>query len=128
MHLSEYFEHAKGKGVLATADASGRVNGAVYAKPHFLDEETVAFIMAERLTRENLTTNPHAAYVFLEDGERYVGRRLHLTRIREEQDAALIEKMRRSRHGTPHESGKQEQRYLVTFRIDKVLPLVGSGE
>jgi hypothetical protein len=128
MRLSDYFEHAKGKGVLATADASGRVNGAVYAKPHFLDEETVAFIMAERLSRENLTANPHAAYIFLEDGDTYVGRRLHLTKIREEQDAALIEKMRRSRHGTSHESGKQGRRYLVTFRIDRVLPLVGSGE
>lgn len=30
MKLSEYFENAKGVGVLATADAGGKVNTAVY--------------------------------------------------------------------------------------------------
>ena len=39
MKLSEYFEHVRGIGVLATADAQGKVNVAVYARPHFLDED-----------------------------------------------------------------------------------------
>ena len=38
MELSRYFEQAKGIGVLATADAQGKVNSAIYARPHFLDE------------------------------------------------------------------------------------------
>jgi len=32
MKLSEYFEQAKGIGVLATADAHGKVNVAIYAR------------------------------------------------------------------------------------------------
>ena len=44
MKLSEYFERAKGKGVIATADAKGKVGMAVYARPHFINEKTVAFI------------------------------------------------------------------------------------
>ena len=48
MKLNEYFEKKKGRGVIATADSEGRVGVAVYARPHFIDEKTVAFIMADR--------------------------------------------------------------------------------
>ena len=34
MDLKAYFDQAKGHGVLATADASGRVNQAIFARPH----------------------------------------------------------------------------------------------
>ncbi|MCK7506985.1 MAG: pyridoxamine 5'-phosphate oxidase family protein [Desulfobacterales bacterium] len=64
MTLKEYFDNAKGYGVLATADAAGKVNTAVYARPHVMDEKTVAFIMAERLTHENLKSNPWAVLSF----------------------------------------------------------------
>ena len=36
--LSEYFEKTKGTGILATADAEGHVNVAVYARPHVPDD------------------------------------------------------------------------------------------
>ena len=52
MDLAEYFESTKGFGVLATANAEGEVDVAVYARPHVLDEETVAFIMADRMSHE----------------------------------------------------------------------------
>ena len=32
MNLSDYFDNTKGYGVLATADSSGKVNAAVYAR------------------------------------------------------------------------------------------------
>ena len=50
MNLADYFENAKGVGVLATADAEGRVNVAVYARPHFLDpaDENSAYADYER--------------------------------------------------------------------------------
>ena len=47
MNLSDYFDNTKGYGVLATADSTGKVNAAVYARPHFFDENTIAFIMRE---------------------------------------------------------------------------------
>ena len=47
MDLSEYFDQTKGHGVLATADVEGKVNVAVYARPYFMDGNTVLFIMAE---------------------------------------------------------------------------------
>ncbi len=72
MKLSEYFMNKKGVGVLATSDNSGRINAAIYGRPHFVDEETIAFIASERLTHANLQSNPHAVYLFKED-EGYVG-------------------------------------------------------
>jgi hypothetical protein len=65
MDLAEYFENQKGSGVLATADDQGRVDAAVYARPHVIDSETIAFIMPDRLTHHNLQSNNHAAYLFI---------------------------------------------------------------
>ena len=126
MTLCEYFESAKGIGMLATANASGEVDVAIYARPHFLDEQTVAFIMADRLSHKNLQTNLHAAYLFVEHGEGYKGRRLHLTKIDEETDPQKIQAMRR--RPLPTECGvESESRFLVHFRIDRVRPLVGDS-
>jgi hypothetical protein len=63
MELNEYFDSAKGRGILATADKSGKVNLALYVKPYFIDGNTVTFIMAERLTHENLKFNSWACYL-----------------------------------------------------------------
>jgi hypothetical protein len=128
MKLSEYFESTKGKGVLATADSSGYVNAAVYAAPHFMNEDTVSFIMAEKLSHDNLKSNPHATYLYVEDGGKYVGKRLYITKIREEMNTELIDTIRRKKHYITHDEYYKENKYLVTFRIDRVLPLIGSGE
>lgn len=126
MLLSEYFEKAQGRGVMATADSAGRPTAAVYARPHFFGEDSVAFIMADRLMHYNLQSNPHAVYLFMESGEAYAGRRLYLTKTREEVNSPLIEELRRR---CPAEGGKPEStRYLVHFSVDRVLPLVGDGE
>lgn len=127
MKLSEYFDHVKGKGVLATADAKGKVNAALFARPHFLSEKRVVFIMTDRLTRKNLTTNPRAAYLFMESGEGYRGKRLYLKKTGEEKDSGLIQDLRRRKEY--REGGKMDSgpRFLVSFQIEKVLPLVGEG-
>ncbi|MCX5812967.1 MAG: pyridoxamine 5'-phosphate oxidase family protein [Proteobacteria bacterium] len=128
MDLSEYFENVTGYGVLATADSEGKVNVAIYSRPHFIDEETIAYIMTERLTHENLRSNPHAAYIFIEAGEKFVGKRLYLSRIKEETDPEAIAKIRWRKSYTVPEDQQKEKRYLVYFRIDKVLPLIGEQE
>ena len=129
MKLSEYFENAKGLGVFSTADASGKVDSAVYARPHFLNEQEVAFIMADRLNHANLQFNPHATYLFKEDGPGYTGKRLYLTKIREEKDSPMIEQIsRRQLSGNSRESTRAMTKFLVFFRIEEVLPLIGDKE
>ena len=124
MTLGSYFSEAKGTGILATADSSGQVDAAIYARPHFIDEQTVAFIMADRLSHRNLQSNPRATYLFIEQGEGYRGKRLHLTLVREETDPQAIQALRR--RPLPAECGvEHESRFLVHFRVDRVRPLVG---
>ena len=124
--LKNYFENTTAHGVLATADAKGMVNQAVFARPHCMDDGTVSFIMPNRLTHKNLQENPHAAYLFMEKGPGYKGKRLYLTKVREEQDTELLYSLRRRTY--PAEKEKQEgPRFLVFFRVDQVLPLIGPG-
>lgn len=127
MKLSEYFENKKGVGVLSTADSSGKVNAAIYSRPHFMDDETVAFIAADRLTHANLQTAPHAVFLFKEE-EGYEGRRLYLTKTREEKDSPLIDEIRRKKYKAKEGKSGNESRFLIFFKIDKVLPLIGDGE
>ena len=126
MELKEYFEGTKGTGILATADKDGKVDMAVYGKPHFQEDGSVAFIMADRLTHHNLKNNDSAAYLFMEEDQGYKGKRLFLTKTGEEQDSELLYTLRNRKHASDKEEGKP--RFLVFFKIDKVLPLIGSGK
>jgi hypothetical protein len=124
--LKAYFEATGGRGVLATADGSGRVNVAVFARPHVMDDGTVAFIMPQRLTHSNLSANPQAAYLFFESGHGYQGKRLILRKLREEEDTELLYALRRKTY--PEEQDKREgPRFLVFFTVEKILPLIGPG-
>ncbi|UCG12852.1 MAG: pyridoxamine 5'-phosphate oxidase family protein [Deltaproteobacteria bacterium] len=123
MELRDYFASVKGRGVLATADGNGRVDAAVYAAPHFMDDETIAFIMRDRLTHHNLQSNPYATYLFMEAGGKFAGKRLFLTKTREEQDTELLYSLRRKEY--PDDD--REKKFLVFFQVDKILPLIGPG-
>jgi hypothetical protein len=126
MDLHTYFDNTKGHGVLATSDDQGRVNMAIFSRPHVFDDQTIAFIMPHRLTHSNLQSKPHAAYLFMEDGPGYKGKRLYLTKIREEQDTELLRSLRRRTY--PPGQEKPGPRFLVFFQVDKILPLIGAGE
>ena len=107
MELKQYFENTKGVGVLATADADGKVDAAIYARPHFMEDGTLAMIMRDRLTHHNLQSNPHATFLFME-----------------EKDTELLHSLRRRQYP----DDRQEAKFLVFFKLDKELPLVGAGK
>lgn len=123
MSLAEYFEKTMGIGVLATADSAGKVDAAVYARPHVQDETNIAFIMSDKLSHKNLQTNPSAVYLFVEKKEGYVGKRLYLTKVREETSPAAIDAVSRRQRSDCRVEGES---FLVYFRVDEVRPLTGS--
>ncbi len=82
--------------------------------------------MADRLTHKNLETNPHAVYLFIESGEKYAGKRLYLTKTKEEKNSPLLDTLRR-RVSCPVDEAYKDS-YLVYFKVDKVLPLIGDKE
>ena len=123
MELADYFENTEGIGVLATADSEGNVDAALYARPHIIDEKNVVFIMNERLSYKNLASNAKAAYLFLEKGGGYKGKRLYLTKVRQETDPKLIDSIRRRPANEYKDS--DSKKYLVYFTIDRIRALVG---
>jgi len=123
MSLTDYFTNAKGLGILATSDSQGNVNTAIYSRPYLIGEEKIAFSMLERLSYSNVKSNPKAAYMFVEDGEGYKGKRLCLTMTGEEKDPERIKEIKKQ-----HEKAKDSDdkvRHLVYFTVDRIRPLVG---
>ena len=124
MNLANYFDKVEGIGVLGTADSTGKVDLAIYARPHVIDDQTVAFIMGDHLSHDNIEANPRAAYLFIERAEGYRGLRMYLTKTLEETDPQRIEAMRRK--GRRDEDSTPKNAFLVHFKVDEVRPLVGS--
>jgi len=123
MELTEYFKNIEGLGVLATADGDGKVNSAVYARPHVMEDGSLAFIMRDRLTHKNIKSNPHATYLFKEDGPGYKGKRIYLTKIREEENSPLIDSLSRRTYRSDESS--KESKFLVYFKLEMERPLIG---
>lgn len=124
MTLGEYFESTAGVGVLGTSDAEGLVDAAIYARPHVIDEETIALIMADRRSHRNLQANPRAVYLFKEEGS-YRGRRLYLMKTKEEKDSPLIAEIRRRKSSDVEGRDGDGPKFLVWFRIVRIRPLIG---
>ncbi|MHC4133242.1 MAG: pyridoxamine 5'-phosphate oxidase family protein [Planctomycetota bacterium] len=124
MSLTDYFETAEGTGILATADSDGNVDLAIYARLHMTDDETVVLVMSDKLSHTNLQTNPKAAYMFIEKTKGYRGKRLYLHKIREENDAELVQSIRkRKRYDDEGEAVSGSS--AVYFKVKKIRPLVG---
>ena len=126
MQLDEYFRTLPGVGILATASREGEVDAAVFAPPHVLPDRTLAFIMRDRLTHKNLQANPHAHYLFMEEGGSYKGIRLFLKKIREDADPGAIKALAR-RHLPPDEDRARGPKFIVYFEVVRTLPLIGTG-
>lgn len=122
MELKSYFESTDGTGILSTADSNGNVDAAIYSRPHFL-EDKIAFIMRDRLTHKNLESNPHAVYLFIEDGPGYKGKRIYLTKVKEEKNSERIASLKRRKK----DSNPDEDKFLVFFEFNSERPLVGDN-
>ena len=127
MKFESYFSEMKGIGVMATSDKDGVVDTAIYSRPHVQGKDEMAFIMRDHLTHKNLQENKHASYLFLEKGQGYSGVRFFLSKIDESNDQGLINSLTR-RHLSPEDDRLQGEKFLVRFKVDRVLSLVGANE
>lgn len=120
MDLKSYFESTNGTGILSTADSNGYVDSAIYSRPHFF-EDKIVFIMRDRLSHRNLSSNSHAVYLFIEQGTGYKGKRIYLTKVKEEKNSERIDSLRRRKK----DSNPDEDKFLVFFELNHERPLVG---
>jgi len=127
--LRKYFKEKKGLGILSTADANGRVNSAVYAEPYVIDVDRVVFIMGDKLSRANVEKNPYAMYLFKEDGPGYEGLRLYLKKQKEFKDETFVRQVCNIAYPGPYCAIERLQgSHVLSFKVEKVLPLVGDGK
>ena len=122
MNLKDYFDDTDGLGILSTADNLGNVDAAIYAAPHVMDTQTIAFIMRPRTSLSNVLQNPRAVYMYIEKGPGYQGRRLYIEKTGQEDDPEKVNQLRRSSHGN---AGDEAEAKLVYFKVIHVRPLVG---
>jgi hypothetical protein len=127
MTLKEYFNNTRGTGVLATADNEGRTDAAIYSRPHIMDDGSLAFIMRERLSLNNLQSNPYATFLFMEHDAHIKGMRLFMKKTGEDTNEKLISRMTR-RNLTPEEDKAAGPKHIVYFNLEKILSLVGGNE
>lgn len=115
---------AGGKGVMATADADGTVNTAVYAPPRMIDDTTAAWGMTERRTYANVRANPNASYLYFAPGDGFQGVRLTL-QLKEVADSGeILDEIRARARETSPPGAADALKYVAYFTIVEERPLV----
>jgi len=127
MTLKEYFHNTRGTGVLATADNEGRTDAAIYSRPHIMDDGSLAFIMRERLSFNNLQSNDYATFLFMENEAHLKGMRLFMKKTGDDTNEELISSMTR-RNLSPEKDKAAGPKHIVYFNLEKALELVGGKE
>ena len=83
--------------------------------------------MRDRLSHHNLQSNPRATFLFVESGPGYRGKRLFLVKLSEEENPQRAAEL--SRRGYVADDRQlPHTRFVVTFLIERELPLIGGGE
>ncbi|RJP23272.1 MAG: pyridoxamine 5'-phosphate oxidase family protein [Deltaproteobacteria bacterium] len=121
MKLEEVFKPG-GRGVIATASKDGAVNTAVYAAPHVVDANTVAWGMTDGRSWDNVRSNPNAAFVYFSPGEGYRGARLTLSLARTEESGEMLATIR-ERTGKVSPGNPEAVKHVAYFRVVEVRPL-----
>ena len=112
-----------GRGVIGTASKDGVVNMAVYAVPHDVDDETVAWGMTDGRTWNNVRENPNASYTYFAPGEGFRGARLTLSLSRTEDSGEMLAKIR-ERTASSSPGNPQEVKHVAYFKVVETRSLV----
>ncbi|HBA88368.1 MAG TPA: pyridoxamine 5'-phosphate oxidase [Geobacter sp.] len=123
MNLAELFPEG-GRGIIGTADANGVVNLAVFAIPHVVDEETLAWGFSEGRSIANLRENPHASYLYLAPSRGYSGWRLTLTMKEEKGEGELLEQIKEQTFKVASPQASAAVTRVAYFTVDEVRPLM----
>lgn len=123
MSLSEYLSPG-GTGVIATADRNGTINTAIYAAPHIVNDETVAWGMTEGRTYRNLKENPNAAFLQQAPGDGAAGVRITLKLQKIQESGAVLEAIRARARESSGTAAADMVRYVAFFKVVETRPLM----
>ena len=123
MNLTELFTH-QGLGVMSTSSSDGKVNSAVYARPHVIDETTLVWGMTDKRTYRNLIRNRHAAFLFKTGSPGFSGVRLGLELIKTEEAGELLMTIKANTDEIVGPGAGAAVTHAVWFRITELRPLI----
>jgi Pyridoxamine 5'-phosphate oxidase len=123
MNFSELFQQY-GIGVMATADRDGKVNTAVYARPHVIDATTLVWGMTEGRSYRNIAQNPQASYLFRASGPGFQGVRLELELLRTEESGEMLAQIQQNTNEVVGPGAGSNVTHAAWFRVREVRPLI----
>jgi len=123
MKLSELFKK-DGRGVIATSNMQGDVNVAIYATPHVIDDETLAWGMTDARTYRNVMDNPRAAYLYMYAGPGYAGARLGLKLQKVENSGEMLDAIKVRTRDIVSPGAAAAVKHVAYFTVVEVRPLV----
>jgi len=123
MNLTELFT-SPGLGVMSTSSSDGKVNSAVYARPHIIDETTLVWGMTDKRTYQNLTRNRHASFLFKTSSPGFSGVRLALELIKTEEAGDLLETIKANADVVVGPGAGAAVTHAVWFRVTEVRDLI----
>lgn len=122
MKLSEYFRKP-GRGAFATAGADGRTNIALYAEPHFIDEDTVVWGIIDGRTYTNLKENPNASYLYVTSSDGLSGIRLNLILTRLEDSGEMLDRIKDDTAKRVSQEAASLVKHVGYFKVAELRPL-----
>jgi len=117
-------------GAFATADASGKVDNAVFSALQMVDENTVMLAIGDNRSYANLKQNPQAAYIFFHpdpDPFAWQGARVYLRMQAANEDGPVFEQMVGMVRKMAGDKAADNVKAVLTLGIEEVRPLIDSG-
>jgi hypothetical protein len=125
--LMEQFNKQPRLGSLATSDADGAVNNAVFSAMRMVDENTVMLAIGDNRSYANLRVNPRAAFIFFEPAQNafdWQGARLYLRVASIAESGPVLEHMTTMVRRAVGDKAADNVKAAVTFKIEEVRPLI----
>lgn len=123
MTLSEHLSPG-GNGVIATAGKDGTINTAIYAAPHVVNDETVAWGMSEGRTYRNLRENPNAAFLQRRPGTGAAGVRITLKLEKIQESGNVLDTIRERARKSAGAAAADMVKYVAFFKVVEMRPLM----
>jgi hypothetical protein len=127
----ELFNKQPRIGSLATSNASGDVNVAVFGSPMMTDEDTVVMGIGNNRSLSYLKENPKAAFIVMEPGKTamdWKGVRVYLKAVAIDKEGDLLNTIRAKIAEKAGEGAAKMIQAAVRFQVTGVRPLLAPPE
>ena len=129
--LMEYFNKQPRIGTLSTAGKDGKVDVAYFGSPRMIDEKTVVMAIRKNQTFANLSENPNAVFMILEQASAppgWKGVRVYLKMTDSQTSGQKLEMMKKAIAEKAGEETAKSMHAALTFEVTAVRPLMDVGQ